>query len=142
MDFDGVVEGVALNEDYRVRDQAPATRVTSDEKLIIIIAEEDGVDLRVVTVTLPDYEGCIGEEMQLGVKGSGAPYLKASVGELDDFTRSDGVHVLNSKNTRFSAALGGSLFLDQDESGQLIGSFIADMEDGGHLEGSFVIQDR
>ena len=139
MDFDGVVEGVALNEDYRVQDQAPATRVTSDEKLIIIIAEEDGVDLRVVTVTLPEFAAFpLGQEVVIGAKGSGAPYLKASVGELDDFTRNDGVHVLNSKNTRFSEALQGTLFLDE-ENGELIGSFSADMEDGGHLEGSFIV---
>lgn len=133
----GMVEGVVWEKGFFVRDMQPAARFAK-EQLLVVVSEEDGTELRVVSLYVPEeLLAQRGEPLSLGPRGSGLPALKVAWGDLVTMDRSDGVRVLSTSDTRYAEATSGTVELVW-EDGTLSGTFHATLEDGGYVDGSFV----
>ena len=134
----GQVEGVVERQGFWVHDTAPASRWSSDGRLVVMLSEDDGQTLRVVSLQLlRAQELPEGKPIQIGPKDSGLPYLDVAQGELEVSLRSDGARILSTKDTRYSRATRGTVeirWLD----GDLQGTFHVELDDGGYLDGSFL----
>lgn len=134
----GFVEGVVEHEGFFVRDPGPVSRWASD-RLVVVLSEQDGGTLRVVSLFLLDAAKLPeGEPIELGAKDSGLPYLDVSWGALDVTERSDGVRVLSTTDTEYAHAESGTIELAWLD-GELQGTFHVALSDGGHLDGTFLV---
>lgn len=132
----GFVDGVVQQEGFFVRDAAPAAR-WSKERLVVVLSEEDGETLRVVSLHLPDAED-LPFDTPIALEGVAGPYLEVAWGALEVFHRADGARILSTTDTRFDRAVSGDLVLRR-VAGELEGSFSVRLVDGGFLEGGFLV---
>lgn len=135
--FDAYIEGIAYDNDFSVRDQNPAKRLTNTNGVTIIMSEEGNEQLRVVSLTIGDH--LLSEsQVDLGPEEKNMPFITVAEGELVEMVRSDGVRVINTLDPVFVEGADGILDLERDEE-DLFGSFAVDLADGGHLDGTFTI---
>jgi hypothetical protein len=133
----GIVDGVAWDSQFSIRDTEPELRPQPDDGVIVVIAEEAGDELRVVQLKLPPLaDHRAGEVIEVGPRESGGAWLTAAHGQLEATMRSDGVRVVNTLDARITAAVHGEVVCEQAD-GMLLGTLTAELEDGGFLEGSF-----
>jgi len=135
--FDAYIEGIAYDNDFSVRDQNPAKRLTNTSGVTIIMSEEGNDQLRVVSLTIGDH--LLSEsQVDLGPKDKNMPFITVAEGELVEMVRSDGVRVVNTLDPVFVDGGEGILDLERDEE-DLFGTFEVNLKDGGHLDGTFTI---
>lgn len=130
-----MVEGVVASQDYVIQDNNPSLRVAAGQ-MHIVLNEEDGDQLRVVTLEVSDIDALpLGEQVAFGNDDS-APQATVSQGDLQVIERSDGARIVSSENNTFYDVTAGTLTIyDRDEL--INGEFTLELTDGGHLEGSF-----
>jgi hypothetical protein len=134
----GVVDGVVEEQDFSIRDDAPELRPQPDDGLIVVLSEEVGSTLRVVSLTLPDPSSLDGTAA-ISARDDADIKLSVAQGDLVEQVRSDGVRVLSTDNTRFTDVAEGQVTVEVVD-GLLLGSLEAQLEDGGWLEGSFAAE--
>jgi hypothetical protein len=102
----------------------------------IVLNEEDGELLRVVTLEVSELDTLpLGKKVAFG-DDEGAPKVSVSQGDLVVIERSDGARIVSSENNTFYDVTSGTLTVyDRDEL--VNGEFTLEFADGGHLEGSF-----
>lgn len=139
-DAPAFVEGIVEESRFTVRDDNPELRPQADDGALVVLAQKDWDMLRVVTLSVPDFEA-LGEEttLTLGSRRDGGAWLEVAQGPIDESVRSDGVKVLNTLTPRFVDCAGGTAVITRVD-GQLLGTFEAELEDGGWLEGAFTIE--
>ena len=132
-----LVQGVVASEDYVIMDNNPALRLIGNQ-MHVVLSEEDGETLRVLTLEVPDTSVVpLGETVELGAENDdGKPNVTVSQGVLVETFRSDGARILSSEANTFYEVQSGTLTIhDIDET--VNGEFSVELADGGHLEGSF-----
>lgn len=133
------VEGIVQEEGFIVRDASPGARWVGD-RLVVMVSEEDGQTLRVVSLSLPNAESLPDNTpIDISVEDSGQPFVDVAWGELDVQRRSDGARILSTIDTKFRYGVQGALTL-QRADGVLSGNFEVTLSDGGFLEGSFWLE--
>lgn len=133
------VEGVVSGGEFRIRDERPELN-PGHERVTVVLAEEAGDALRVVTLSLPHVEA-LPLEVPLAVGGPEGVGVRAAYGELVEMVRSDGVRVLNTLSPVIVEAVEGEVVIETIEP-LLAGSFEVVLEDGGRLVGDFVVPAR
>jgi hypothetical protein len=132
------VDGVVAGDTFTIRDDDPTLR-PRHEGATLVLADQSGNMLRIVTITLPDVDTLpLEEDIPFADNADEGPVLEASFGTVEEIVRSDGVKVLNSTDSVGYTALEGTLRIETAEP-LLSGSFRATLDEGGALEGSFVI---
>ena len=130
------VEGIVQEEGFVVRDASPGARWVGD-RLVVMVSEEDGQTLRVVTLSLPEAGNLpVGTPIAISGEKSGQPFVDVAWGDLDVQHRSDGARILSTIDTQFQHGTEGFLTLQREET-SLHGTFEVTLGDGGYLEGAF-----
>ena len=120
---------------FTVSDAAPSARAVGDG-LFVLVAEEQGDELALVTIQFADLSLLtVGEPVDILEVGVA---IEASRGDLEVIERNDGARIVNSQNTHYYPATAGTFTLDS--LNPLAGSFAVDLESGA-LSGSFVVAD-
>lgn len=133
------VEGIVQEEGFVVRDASPGARWVG-ERLVVMVSEEDGQTLRVVTLSLPEADSLPTDTpIAISEEKSGQPFVDVAWGDLDVQVRSDGARILSTIDTKFQHGTEGILTL-QREDGNLHGNFEVTLRDGGYLEGAFWLE--
>ena len=118
---------------FTVADPAPTVRPYLDGA-IVVLSEEQGEQLALVTIELPEIN-TLQEGEAVDIEDAGIAMV-ASRGDLEVIEREDGTRVINSQDARRFSATSGTFTLDQ--RAPLAGSFVVELEDGGLLSGTFV----
>lgn len=133
------VEGIVQEEGFVVRDAAPGARWVGD-RLVVMVSEEDGQSLRVVTLSLPNADTLPeNTPIEIADEDSGMPFVDVAWGDLDVQYRSDGARILSTIDTQFQQGVRGVLTLQRID-GVLHGTFEVVLRDRGFLEGSFWLE--
>ena len=135
-----VVDGVVEDTDFAIMDDRPAYHYdTSDDWVLLSMAEEDGETLRVVSLVVPDAKAIVLDEpMPIGTEESGLASVDVSIGDLLVRERSDGARILSTTDNRRTESVSGTVTFTSVDP--YVGTFEAELEDGGHVGGSFVIE--
>lgn len=133
----GVVDGVAFESDYSIRDMQPAVRAIGDS-FYLVLSEKSGERMRVVTVEVPDTTIIeIDKPITLGPDGQVEPSVSVSTGDLVVLDRADGEKIYTTDNTVFTNIVSGTLtFTTYGET--IEGNFRAELTDGGFIDGQFL----
>ncbi len=130
------VDGETLGDSFPIRDVSPQVK-GSDTSRQLVFSDDDGEVLRTLALKFGDLSTLeVGVELPLSADVP--PTAEATVGDLVEFTRTDGVVVKSSENFRTAVSVGGVMVLEQVEP-FYAGTFTAEMDDGGTLSGSFVV---
>lgn len=135
----GWVEGIVESETFHIQDTHPAYRVHRDSgEFNLAISEEDGEELRVVTLKVDDI-GALPLEVPIAVgeRDSGAPWMTVSYGDLVVIDRGDGVRILSSENPRFAEIEDGTITFTSTDPDHIVGYFHLDLAGDDYLDGSF-----
>jgi hypothetical protein len=136
------VEGIVSGEEFLVRDPRPASKATAEGRdAYLVLSENDGATMRVVTVRMPDVAAMpLHEDVAVGARddGSGLSHVEVAHGALLVETRSDGAQILSQKDPQFAMSTAGTIRLDE-RGEDLSGAFHVDLDDGGYLDGVFVV---
>lgn len=138
----GIVDGIVEEQGFVIRDDSPQLRPQEEDSVILVLSQESGDTLRVVSLHLPELAALpAGESAPIEARDSDRVWLQVAQGDVQSEVRSDGVRVVSALQPRFVHATGGDVSLSRVD-GLLLGSFRAELEDGGWLEGSFEVPER
>lgn len=130
------VDGETLGDSFTIRDDSPEIKGNNTSRQLVF-SDDDGEVLRTLALKFGDLSQLeVGVELPLSADVP--PTAEATVGDLVEFTRADGVVVKSSQNFRKAVSIGGMMVLEQVEP-FYAGTFTAEMDDGGTLSGSFVV---